>query len=652
MLPSEDKTRKFSRSGLSSAKSGKSGYSIKSELDKGKGNGPLSIFHKDDDDHIKLPKPTSKEVSDLIHGREAKEEAMNTLRNSFKRFNSLHENSPLEAPVAGFNRHLRYMSPITRDMVLKSRMPDIMAFAEDRKLDPGIIAGVAEASMRLGRIPDLGSYGLSGDDALAVKDFIKDNVLNLAEELDLDNTPVQEDGDSSPKGRHLKLAGDYNKLAEFHKRRAKEEMDKAKISKESGRAHSAIKANAASEEHQTLADHCMGLADYHQLRANEHPAIDSPKTPEYPAQDPKKLPAEPPQDKNTEKKPNTSGPKDAEPKTESSFSRAASRFETIREDDAEQPITKKPGLLSKVGSGLKKATVGAADTVGKAAGSLITNTAAAAGAGLGSGLGNMTNVVPAAAAGLRGQLYTPKVAATEATIEGSIAQSVLNPIGVRKTTAFPERANSIVPNIPPVVEVKACKNKYTRWGGEKDMLNGKKLSAQNYDTESPSDDAERPLDKKFPMESTRTFGQGQLLEDILVEAKKHKATAKKKQKSEKVKGVLANAKVAPMFHALGHKMDHAETKITGDTFKPKWAKELYQKCLKAGGSGASDIVIQHSINNPWVREMGFTDEASNLRRNWETAMSDDAHRHASDNSPTAPEPVVFAINKMIKMSSK
>src|SRR6185436_1123509 len=98
----------------------------------------------------------------------------------------------------------------------------------------------------------------------------------------------------------------------------------------------------------------------------------------------------------------------------------------------------------------------------------------------------------------------------------------------------------------------------------------------------------------------------------------------KKKASDKMKHVLANAKVAPLFHDLGHKMDKAETK---SGMKPSnWAKSLHTKCLKNGGSVASDEVIKHSLNNPWVREQGFTDEASNLRRNWEIAMSDDAHK--------------------------
>src|SRR4029077_3527846 len=235
------------------------------------------------------------------------------IKESIVIFRALAENSPLEAPVAGFNRHLRYMSPATRELVLKARMPEIMAFAEDRKVDPTIVLGIAEATMRLGRIPDLGMYGFAGDEALAVKDFLADTILNVAEdELNL-IAPVSEADDSNvgAKAKHLKLAADYRKLAEFHKRRSKEELDKSKIAKDDGRAHTSINANAAMERHKTLAMHCMGLADYHQIQANEAPEdkSDNATPPNEPVKDHDASVPEPPENKVTDKAPKTAKPK-------------------------------------------------------------------------------------------------------------------------------------------------------------------------------------------------------------------------------------------------------------------------------------------------------------------------------------------------------
>ena len=91
---------------------------------------------------------------------------------------SLSENSPLEGPVTGFNRHFKLMSPATRELVLQSRSTEIEAFAADRGLNPAMVAAVADAAMRMGRVPDVQQYGFDGDDALAVKHFIAGDVLN------------------------------------------------------------------------------------------------------------------------------------------------------------------------------------------------------------------------------------------------------------------------------------------------------------------------------------------------------------------------------------------------------------------------------------------------------------------------------------------
>ena len=94
----------------------------------------------------------------------------------------LSEDSPLEAPTTGFSRHDKLMAPGTRELVLKSRMTEIEAFAEDRGYDPAMVFAVAEVSMRMGRVPPLHQYGFSGEDAKAVRHFIAGDILNLAVE--------------------------------------------------------------------------------------------------------------------------------------------------------------------------------------------------------------------------------------------------------------------------------------------------------------------------------------------------------------------------------------------------------------------------------------------------------------------------------------
>jgi hypothetical protein len=95
----------------------------------------------------------------------------------------VHEDSPLEGPVGGFNRHQKLMSPDTREMVLRSREQEIMEFARDRSLNPTIVMGICEAAMRLGRVPNLQLYGIVGDEAKAIKDFVAHSVLNLSEDI-------------------------------------------------------------------------------------------------------------------------------------------------------------------------------------------------------------------------------------------------------------------------------------------------------------------------------------------------------------------------------------------------------------------------------------------------------------------------------------
>lgn len=705
------------------------------------------------------------------------------IKESISTFRRLAENSPLEAPVAGNNRHLRYMSPTTRELLLKARMPEIMAFAEDRMVDPSIVAGAAEATMRMGRIPDLGMYGLAGDEALAVKDFLADTILNVAEDELNKIAPISEGENGSSKAKHLKLAADYQKLADFHKRRAKEEMDKGKIAKDDGRAHSSIKANAASEQHKTLAAHCAGLADYHQIKANEITG-NNVSPPQYPAQNPKKTPEEPPQDaerkaplEKTDPEPDSKGPTKAQPeekpvsaeldddddkpekkddkgeKSEAAdpysmagrqlgkkaggaignaidpkyksagqaiggqvgsaagklageymkkksysetFSNSLTSFRTLRENKPGFLNRTAGGIAGKIGGGLAGGAVGgpAGARIGSVAGGMlgaqqgITGLAKAAMPGAGANMA-MNAAKKAFAASKPGLAPAPAPAAPapaapkampapapgeppfspkppEEKEEQTTSAGVNGPLLGIGTGAFPSRSGSIM----PALMRQPVKPPYTEWAGREDLkrdLDRKgfsKIEASRSGTgmpkgnpkadEEPGSKKERAADEVTPMEGRSRFREADLLDDLLIEKKKEKKSAKEdKDDPDKVaKKGNANNKIAPLFHNLGHKMDHAKTKAEGKKYSDEWAKRLDNLCKNEGGSAAADAVLKYSLTNPWVREQGFTDEASNLRRKWETAMSDDARAHAMDVSPTAPEPVVLTINKFIKMADK
>jgi hypothetical protein len=116
----------------------------------------------------------------------------------------LSEDSKQEAPVTGFNRHMKLMSPATRELVLQSRQTEIEAFAMDRGLNPAMVAAVAEVSMRMGRVPDLFQYGFSGDDALAVKHFISGDVLNNYTEDADDSAEVLSEGAAQTTWKQLR----------------------------------------------------------------------------------------------------------------------------------------------------------------------------------------------------------------------------------------------------------------------------------------------------------------------------------------------------------------------------------------------------------------------------------------------------------------
>ena len=80
----------------------------------------------------------------------------------------------------GNSQYDRYASPRTREKVLEARLQEIEAFARSRNIPTSNIYAIAETALRTGKIPDLGQFGLAGDDAVATKHFLLGNVLNLA----------------------------------------------------------------------------------------------------------------------------------------------------------------------------------------------------------------------------------------------------------------------------------------------------------------------------------------------------------------------------------------------------------------------------------------------------------------------------------------
>ena len=100
----------------------------------------------------------------------------------------------------------KYASPETRAKMLESRMQEIQAFAMSRSIPVSNLYALAEAAMRTGKIPDLGQFGLAGDDAVATKQFLISSVLNIAglEWTDYKGDPVVEgdtDDDDTPRKR-------------------------------------------------------------------------------------------------------------------------------------------------------------------------------------------------------------------------------------------------------------------------------------------------------------------------------------------------------------------------------------------------------------------------------------------------------------------
>lgn len=430
----------------------------------------------------------------------------------------LAESSPLEAPVRGFDRYSRDMSPATRELVLRSRMPEIMAFAEDRRIDPAVVAGAVEASMRIGRIPDLGLYGLAGDEALAVKDFIASAMMGLEHELRIGLPQIHEDADKA--AQHKGYADHYRNLAHHHARAIEFHTQAAKKANSEGRPFSAAKHQAKIVMLKQLHQSHGSLADYHDcehercVKSSAQPAV-----------------------------PTGSGP-----------------------TNVDQP-TGKPQQTAHPAQG---------------------STAAQ-------------------------RKEVPSNQRHEQTVASSLAP-IMKPIG----SAFLQRS-----------PLKAVASKWKK------------------DDEEPKTES--------------VLRRSPSLNDLLSEDKSKKSKKKKDAPSKKELGIkadpdkcdktIANVKMAGLFQQLGHKMDHAYAQLENKKVKDEWGKKLNKICLSKGGPAAFHEVVEASLREPWIRDQGFVDEASNLKNLWHTMMSAETETTVSKASSTTPEPLVFTVNRMIDMAN-
>jgi len=84
----------------------------------------------------------------------------------------------------GVNRYLSPMgaSPEIRSKYLGSLRDEIIAFANDRGIDPAIVQDCADKSLQKGRLVDLVMSGLDRDDQVALAAFISSAVLNMTKE--------------------------------------------------------------------------------------------------------------------------------------------------------------------------------------------------------------------------------------------------------------------------------------------------------------------------------------------------------------------------------------------------------------------------------------------------------------------------------------
>ena len=97
----------------------------------------------------------------------------------------------------GNSAYDKFTSPETREKVLRSRTDEIDAFARSRSIPTSNIYAATEAAMRTGKVPDLGQYGLAGDDAVATKQFIISNILNVQglEDINYGGSSIHEGDD-------------------------------------------------------------------------------------------------------------------------------------------------------------------------------------------------------------------------------------------------------------------------------------------------------------------------------------------------------------------------------------------------------------------------------------------------------------------------
>lgn len=97
---------------------------------------------------------------------------------------SIHETYSYAYPQAhGHNRYVKKgMGAEVRAALLDQRQDEMLAFAEDQGIEPAIVFGACEAAMRLGKVPDMGTYGLGESDSWALAHFIADAILNTAHE--------------------------------------------------------------------------------------------------------------------------------------------------------------------------------------------------------------------------------------------------------------------------------------------------------------------------------------------------------------------------------------------------------------------------------------------------------------------------------------
>jgi len=143
----------------------------------------------------------------------------------------------------------KFASPETRAKVLESRMQEISAFAQSRSIPASTLYALAEAAMRTGKIPDLGQFGLAGDDAVATKQFMLSNVLNLAglEWTDYKGDPVVEEGREEREAEER--AEEVARQANARKREARRRAQRMSAAyEESGLDPSRFMAESALDE--------------------------------------------------------------------------------------------------------------------------------------------------------------------------------------------------------------------------------------------------------------------------------------------------------------------------------------------------------------------------------------------------------------------